>query len=216
MGKVTVKKINYRRVAIVVIIGIIILGLLIFGVIKLMSPKEKKQEQPVKVVDTLENYGYTLDDNETSYYNELFTQLKEELNKKEVDEEVYAKLISQLFVADFFNLDNKVTKNDIGGIQFVYKDYQDDFKKYATTGMYHHVENNLYGDRKQELPVVTNVEVTNVNKSSFKYFNNTDSSAYVIDVLITYEKDLGYQTSATLTLVHVENRLEVVKMTNAN
>lgn len=214
MEKVKVRKVNYRRVAIVVVVGLIILGLLIFGIVKVCSPKKKMEQKPIQVVDTLEEYGYTLDENETGYYKELFNLLKKELNEKEVNEEEYAKLVSQLFISDFFNLDNKITRNDVGGIQFVYKDYQEDFKKYATTGMYQSIENNLYGDRKQELPVVTNVEVTNLSKSSFQYLGKTDSDCYVVSVTITYEKDLGYQTNAELTLVHVENKLEVVKMEN--
>ena len=78
--------------------------------------------------------------------------------------------------------------------------------------MYKYVESNLYGERKQELPVVTNVEVTDLRSASYDYLDSTDEHAYFIDVEITYEKDLGHHTSYILTLVHRENKLEIVKL----
>ena len=44
------------------------------------------------------------------------------LNECDLKEEEYAKVISQLFVTDLFTLDNKLTSNDIGGLQFIYKE----------------------------------------------------------------------------------------------
>ena len=46
-----------------------------------------------------------------------------------VDEEKYATYISQMFLADFYTLNSALNKNDVGGVQFVYKDYQEDFLK---------------------------------------------------------------------------------------
>ena len=69
-----------------------------------------------------------------------------------------------MFIADFFNLDNKISKNDVGGKEFVYSNYQTDFEKFAMDSMYKSVENDVYGKRNQELPIVTKVEVTKVNK----------------------------------------------------
>ena len=210
MGKKKKRKLNYKRLLILVVV-LVFCGIGIFvGGQKLFS--SKKKQQPVKVVDHLEEYGYTLNDNETSYYKDLFQSLKEELNKDSVDEEVYARLISQLFCADFFNLDNKITNSDIGGTQFVYEDYQEDFEKYAKSTMYHSIESNIYGDRKQELPVVSNVEVVNLETGGFDYLEETDDNAYFLDLKITYQEDLGYQEDVSLVLVHVDQKLEIVEM----
>ena len=204
-------KLNYKRIAIVIVV-LLLFALAIFFGMKMLGSSKKVEPEPVKVVDSLESYGYTLDENETSYYKSLFQELKTVLNEEEVDEEAYAKLIVQLFCADFFNLDNKLSNNDIGGTQFVYESYRNDFLKYAREGIYHHVESNLYGERDQELPQVTNVEIINIESKPHDYLEETDENAYAIDVEITYKENLGYQETATFYLVHTNDKLEIVEL----
>lgn len=187
--------------------------IVIGGIIWVVKPfHTDKIEKKVKVEDSLEEYGYVLNENETAYYKELFKELKAELNKESVDEEAYATLVAKLFLADFFNLDNKITKNDIGGVQFVYSDYQNDFSKYAVEGMYHYVKSNIYKKRDQELPVVSSVEVSNLEQTSFDYKDGTDKEAYTLNYTITYEKDLGYQDEGTMTLIHHDKKLEIAAL----
>lgn len=194
-------------------IYIVILGLvlLIFLGSKLLFNNSNTTEK-VKVSDKIEEYGYVLNDNETKYYKKLFNSLKKELSNEKVNEEEYAKLIAQLFVTDFFNLDNKENKNDIGGTQFVYTDFQSDFEKLAKDSIYKSIENDMYSSREQELPIVANTEVITVEKISYEYLNNTDSEAYEITIEIEYKKDLEYQDKCTIILVHSNNKLEIVKM----
>ena len=136
------------------------------------------------------------------------------MSKDSVDEEKYATLETQIFISEFFTLSNKVNRSDVGGIQFVYKDYQESFTKLAMEGMYHYVENNIYGDRKQELPEVVNVDVINTEQKEYILSDDvTDEKAYYVDVTINYVKDLGYQQSATVVLIHNGKRLDIVKMT---
>lgn len=205
------KKINPKKVRKLMIVSLIIIVVIVGAVITVKKLTKKTPiEETVKVIDTVKDY--TLDDNETDYYKNLFNELKNTLNKENVDEEKYAKLVSQLFLSDFYNLDNKVNKNDVGGTQFVYKDFQSDFEKMARDTVYHSVENNLYGDRKQELPVVYSVDVLDIKQDSYDYLDKTDESAYYIDLIIKYEKDLGYQENVSLILVHNNDKLEIVKM----
>ena len=205
------KKINPKKVRKLMIVLLIIIVVIVGAVITVKKLTKKTPiEETVKVIDTVKDY--TLDDNETDYYKNLFNELKNTLNKENVDEEKYAKLVSQLFLSDFYNLDNKVNKNDVGGTQFVYKDFQSDFEKMARDTVYHSVENNLYGDRKQELPVVYSVDVLDIKQDSYDYLDKTDESAYYIDLIIKYEKDLGYQENVSLILVHNNDKLEIVKM----
>lgn len=193
---------------------VLIAGLILGGYILLKGkPKNKKVKKEVKVEEVIDDYGYELADNETDYYKGLFKNLKSVLNEKELIEEKYASLIAQLFLADFFNLDNKLSKNDVGGIQFVYSSFRNDFENLAKNGIYHYVENNIYGDRNQHLPVVKEVTVLNIRNATYTYLEENDENAYEIDLKISYEEDLGYQTSATLVLVHHEDRLEIIKMT---
>lgn len=186
---------------------------LIFGYYFLKPKSSKKAQSVIKIEEKIEDYGYELAENETDYYKSLFKNLKAVLSEKPIEEEKYASLVGQLFLADFFHLDNKLSKNDVGGLQFVYSDFRDDVEKYAKESVYHYVENNMYGDRKQALLVVTEVSVLKSEKVEISYLDTSDEEAYQIDFKIAYEEDMGYQTSATLYIVHHDNRLEIVKLT---
>lgn len=206
------KKRANRKIRVIISIVVIIV-LAIFVYLFLKPSKPKKVQNVVKIEETIENYGYELADNETNYYKELFKNLKTVLNDKPLNEEKYASLVSQLFLSDFFNLNNKQSKNDVGGLQFVYSDFRDDFEKLAKEGIYHYVESNIYGDRDQKLPIVKEISVLNVEQLEINYLDTSDKEAYRIDLKIIYEEELGYQAEATLYLVHHEDKLEIVKMT---
>lgn len=204
------RKINVKRVAILIILLVLIIVGSVLAIGKLTNKGTKTKE--VKEVASIEAYGYTLRDNATAYYKKLFKELEKTLNEKEVDEEKYAELVAQMFIADFFNLDNKINKNDVGGKQFVYADYQNDFERFAMDAMYKSVENDVYGERNQELPIVSNVEVTKVGNEAYTYGENTDEKAYIFNFVIEYKDDLEYQTEGSLTLIHNGNKIEVAAM----
>ena len=208
--KIKKRKINVKRVAILVILLLLIVIGIVLAVNKLTTKKTETKE--VKEVASIEAYGYTLKDNATKYYKKLFQELEKTLNADKIDEDKYSSLVAQMFIADFFNLDNKISKNDVGGKQFVYSNYQTDFEKSAMDSMYKSVESDVYGNRDQDLPVVTNVEVTKVGNEPYTYGENTDDNAYIYNFKIEYEDDLGYQTEGSLTLIHNGKKIEVASM----
>lgn len=200
---------NKKSLAFAILIALLIFSIITFAI---LNNKTKKEEvDDVKVVDKMEKYGYILEENETDYYKEKYEELKEVLNNDEVDFEKYARIVTQLFVSDLFTLSNKVSNRDIGGTQFVYKDYQSDFDKTEQSKLYSHVENNVYGDRTQELPTVSIVNITNLETNSFKY-GDTDYEGYKISVSIDYEKDLSYPTTCTLQLIKNSYKIEVASL----
>jgi len=205
--KVSKKKVTKFIIFLILIIGIV-LALIFF------LSKDSKKEEPIKVtsVDEIKGYDYTLNSNATKYYKSLFKELKEVLEAKDIDEAKYADLVTKLFVSDFYNLDNKINKNDIGGVQFIYKPFREDFTKLATDSIYKNVLNNMYEDRDQELPIVTNVSTEKKDNKEFKYGDKTDENAYNIGFEIEYQKDLEYQTAGTLILIHSDKKLEVAAL----
>lgn len=198
------RKLSVKKITIFMIILIIIISLiyLVLG--------EKKSEKKPKVIDEIN--GYVLSDVKSSYYKNLFNELKVELNKDEINEENYAILIAKLFITDFFSLHYSLNKNDIGGVQYVYEDFRTDFSLYAKNSIYNVVENNIYGDRKQELPIVSNIEINDISNDTFEYYEKKDDGAYVIKLKIIYEKDLDYQNEATIVLIHNNKKLEVAEL----
>ena len=93
-----------------------------------------------------------------------------------------------------------------------YEQYREDFEKGAKAGLYKYVESNVYGDRKQNLPIVKEITQANVETKSFQYNNTADSNAYYLTMNINYTKDLGYPTTVELVLIHNNDRLEVAKL----
>lgn len=210
MARSKKRRIKFGRIFLL----LLLIVLLVVGGIFAYDKVNKKTEpvKKVKEISSIKDYDYTLKENATSYFKKLFKELDNTLNEENVDEEKYMTLVAQMFVADFFNLDNKVSKSDVGGKQFVYKDYQNDFEKYAVDTMYKTVESNVYGNRNQELPIVTNVEVEKVKNEAYKYNDNKDDNAYVVNFKITYEKDLDYQTEGSLIIIHNGKKLEIASM----
>ena len=188
------KQIN-NIISIAIIVSLILLVILVGSVIVKLTSEVKA----TATIDTIENYHYILTDNDTDYFKKTFKELKQVL-KEEVNEEEYAKTISKLFIIDFYSLSTSVNKNDVGGVQFVKEDYRDTFIKIAKDSIYNSVENNIYGDRKQKLPTVTNVEVTNISK---------EKDDYIVTCSITYEENMGYASSVEINIIKRDNILEI-------
>lgn len=180
-----------------------------------------KQEEATapKVVDEIKNFNYVVNENDTKLFKTTFKELKEILNKKKVDNKKYAEVISKLFVIDFFNLNNKTSKNDVGGVQFVYSSYKTDFVDYARDGMYKQVENKIDNKKNQHLPEVTSVEVTKVEEvvpaNIFEHEdleNDTEADGYEVTITWKYKNGEGFQNKAVLTVVKDGDKLSIAKM----
>ena len=195
----------------VVIFLILALAFIIFiGVLILTNGK--KSENKVKVVDEIKEYGYVLENNKPKQYKQLFKELVKVLKADKVNEEEYAKLISQMFAVDFYDLNSKTSKNDIGGIIFISEKSRENFALKASDTVYKYVEINVSGDRKQELPEVTNSSVKEIKTEKLDKKNVKDDNAYVVTVNLEYKKDLDYPKKVVLKLLHNDKKLEIYEM----
>ena len=202
------KKSKLLKVLIVLllIIGVIVVAL--FG-IKLLTDKEPNE---VKILKEIKGYGYKLDENETDVYESEFDELENVLTQDEINYEDYAKQVAKLFIIDFYTLDNKLSKNDIGGIEFIKESMRDNFIEEARSTFYKYLE--VKSDKRtQNLPVVSEINEVLVEDTEFKYADKTiDENAYKVTVSWTYEEDLGYETETKMVLVNENNRLYIVEM----
>lgn len=199
-----------KNKGIVVIIIFIIIGIILFGYLGYRVKNDFFKGSERKKLDSIELYGYTLSKNDTDIYKTYFKELSKVLNEKTIDYNEYAKLISKLFVIDLYTLDNKLASTDIGGLEFLHNDLKDNFKENMGSTLYNFVESNIDGKRTQELPIVKDVEVSDVFETKYTY-NKTEYDAYIVSTNITYEKDLGYPSSMKLTIIKDNNILHIVK-----
>ena len=98
-----------------IIISVLLVVVIVIGVAKIFftSDTEKTETNVSSIISTITDYGYTLDDRDTEYMKEVFSELEAILEQSEVDYEAYAEALAKLFIIDFYTLDNKINKYDV-------------------------------------------------------------------------------------------------------
>jgi hypothetical protein len=200
-----------KKKAIVITFIIIVFIIVLATIIIKIWPSANNSDE-VKIINRIDGYGYILEDNKTALHKKYFDELTDVLNADQIDEEEYAKLVVKLFISDFYNLSNKITKNDIGGTQYVYSEARDNMILKAKDTIYKYVENNINNTRKQSLPVVSDIEITSIDQIDFEYGDKTDDKAYEIVATWSYKEDLGYQSDATIILIHEDQKLTIAEL----
>ena len=164
----------------------------------------------VKVIDSIVDFSYTLDERDTKLMKDNYQELKNILKEREIDYKEYAKVLAKLFVIDLFTMDNKINKYDVACLEYVYPDNLENFKTNVEDTIYKLMEDNTYGKRTEKLSIVNNVEITNEEESTFK-INEEEVPSYVVTLNWTYDKDLGYDKNATITMIKKDKKLYVVE-----
>ena len=200
------KKQDVRNIVLFVLVGLLIIGVIGFKVYNDFF----KDKAATKKLISLDLYGYVLRNNDPQLYKDNFKALEKTLNETPINYEEYAKGISKLFIIDVFNLNNKQSSTDIGGLEFLHKDLKDNFKDNMGATLYKNIENNLDGKRTQSLPEVSSILVSDVFETKYTY-NKVEYDAYIVTLNWEYKVDLGYATSMKITLIKDGNFLYIVK-----
>lgn len=198
-----------------IIIAVVILLVVILGIVLLNLPKKtQEKEEVVKVVNEVEKYGYELKETKSKRYKKMFEELKEILSEEKVDEEKYVSKLTEMFIYDFYTLDDKSAKTDVGGVDFVYKEAVSNFLVNAQDTYYKYVESDLYNNRNQQLPIVEQVTIDAVTQQPYAYKTMNDDNAYVVKTTWTYTKDefATYQNQAQLVFIHDGVKLSLVEL----
>lgn len=189
----------------------IVLGVVLFSYIGLTIYKDFfKKTNENNVIKNLDLYGYILKESDIDIYKEEFDNLSKILNQKDLDYDEYAKSISKLFIIDFYTLSNKISNTDIGGLEFIYPEYVDNFKLKAKDTMYKYIEVNYNGERDQILPEVSEVIIDSLNKSTYK-IKEEEFESFELNISWNYKEDLGYQKKCELTIIKNGNKLYIVE-----
>ena len=199
------KKYKILLTILIILIIIIVAAIIVFKVFQ-SSPTA----EPVKVVDSIDNFDYTLDDRDTELMKKTYNELKDILTASDIDYEKYAQALAKLFVIDLFTMDNKVNRYDVGSTEYVYPDSVENFKTNVEDTIYKTMENNSTGKRKQKLPEVSAIDESNVETSTFT-IGEDEYESYIVKLSWSYEKDLGYDKNATITLIPLNEKLYVVE-----
>lgn len=203
------KKINKVQKVIGFMVLLLIISMVVY-VVLILLPNKKTNMSP----DDTIKFGYTSYKRDTKLYKDTFDSLGKVLDKEPIDYEEYAKYLSELFIIDFYTLDNKNDKNDIGGIQFIYDDLKDNFILNASDTVYKYIK-NITSSKNRQLPVVSKINVSDISENTYK-IENTEYSSYIVTLDWSYEKDYGYETSTKITLIKKDNKLFIVEKVSNN
>lgn len=203
------KRVKKKAIILVLIPVVLIIAILVVNIKNMLA-----KPLTVEVVSSIDEYNYYLENTDSRIYKKYYKELESELEDQKIDEENYVSLLAKLFTIDFYTLNNKMTNQDIGGIQFVHESQKESFKTEATNNIYKYVKNNLTGKRKQELPEIKNATVEEVKQFSYENegANLEDNSAYQTKVKLEYVKDLDYPTEVNLTWIHEGMKLSLVEV----
>lgn len=207
----TKKKRKLKPFTIICIILLLITGIsfAIYHFVFSNTSEETPPPNVATVTNKIEGYEYTLDDRDTKIFQENFKKLKENLENEQINMDEYVESISKLFIIDLFTIDNKVSKYDIGGLDYLYDGAKESFRSKILDTIYKNVEDNSYKNRKQSLPIVENI--TNISKEQTSYkINETEYDAYFVTIAWDYQSDLGYDKNAKLTIIKEENKLSII------
>lgn len=217
MKKETKKKRKMKPIKKLLLL-LIVVAIIIGGFIGYQKFFKKDNTKKVKVVDSIknDNVDYVVNENDSKLFKKTFEELKKVLNAKEVDNKKYAETISKLFVIDFFTLSNKTSKNDVGGVQFVFDGYKTTFVEYARDGIYKQVLASDAGQINNSLPTVKSVKVNSVEEVSpagmFATPFAEDAVGYEVRLSWTYENDDSFQSEAVIVVAPDGEKLSLVKM----
>lgn len=204
---------NKKKKKIIIIVTISILLIVAAGVSAYFYFKPVGPTPEVKTVEVLDKiigYDYSLEDRDTALYKETFLELKELLEGEEKNDKTYAELLAKLFVIDLYTIDNKISKYDVGSLDFIYPEEKEKFQNKVIDTMYKLVEDNSTNTRRQDLPIVKNAEITKIEETKYKK-GTTNLNGYQVDIAMNYEKDLGYDKKITLTLVKEDEKMYIVQ-----
>lgn len=193
-----------KRISVIVIIVIV----LVVSVALYFLLSKGTSTKKTNVVEEISGYSYTLDDRDTIYMRTTFRELKSVLKDKNLNFEKYAEYLAKLYIIDLYTINNKSSKYDVGGFEYVHPDGVDNFKLQVGDTMYKYIGSDDLP--KKDLPEVTNVEITDIKEATYTY-NDKEYPAYTMNASWTYKKDLGYDTKASMTLMKDDKMLYVVE-----
>ncbi len=190
-----------------IIIGLLILIILIvaiyYGVVLLFLNGEKE----IKVLDSIDKYGYNLEDRDTKLFEEYYNNLKNLLENDDVNYDSYAKNLAAIFIIDLYTINNKISKYDVGGSDYILIDNRDNFNLKVSDTMYKYISEEDINN----LPEVNEINLGEVVETEY-ILGETTYEAYEIEVTWGYVKDLDYDTSGIVTMIISNDKLNVVEL----
>lgn len=196
------KKVDNIKKIVGISILILIVVIAIYALLIILPDKNKGDE--TKEVDKIK-YGYIQYNRDNRLYKDIFNELKSELEKETIDYKKYAEYISKLFIVDLYTLNNKNSKEDVGGVQYLKEEVKENFILNASNTMYKYI-----GIDDTTLPEVKSIELESVNESKY-IIDGSEYESYDVSLKWDYKKDLGYDKEGKIVVIKDGEQLYIVE-----
>lgn len=196
---------RFRVMLRIILVLIVLISIVL--VAYLFVPREA--ETVYKEIDKIEKYGYILEDRDSELMQDTFSKLKNVLAKDEIDYNLYAEYLSELFIIDLFTLENKNNKYDVGGKDYVLPEAEENFELNVEDTLYKYLESKDGNSRGGEYPQVTNISLTSIEETKYSY-NKEESDGYKLILEWDYDKDLDYPNKGEVIVMLKDEHLYVV------
>ena len=199
----------------VLIIFVIIVVIVLGGTFGYFYYKSHNKQQEIientpELVEEIDTFGYELEDRDTMIFKETFNEMKELLSSETIDYSKYAELLSKLYIIDLYTINNKVSKYDVGGSDYVYPSKRDNFELKVRDTLYKYVEDNSNNKRVQDLPEVKNIETESIEETKYK-IDDKEYNGFKINLNWDYTKEEEYDSSASISLIKDNELLYIVE-----
>ena len=198
-----------KKKIIIIIIALLVMLAVAGGLFWYFNKDQENPSQVVQNEDMIKEYGYTIKKRDSKLKKQKFKELKEILKEKDVDFDLYAKKLAEIFAVDVYDLNSKVNKYDIGGLEYVINDKKSEFKILLQDTLYSNIKDNVDSDRNQTLPIVTAANATDLDMGTYKY-QESEQESYDVKIKIDYKEDLGYDSNVLIKMIKKENKLFIV------
>lgn len=192
-----------------IMLSIIIVLIILFVLVLISLNFQTENKEPLyKVLDEINNYKYTLKDRDTNIMKDVFNNLKYTLSESEIDYELYAEYLSELFIIDLFTLNNKDNKYDVGGKEYVLPEVLDNYILNVEDTLYKYIV-DINSEDRDELPIVSGITKNKIEDTKYTY-NDIEYNGYIVSLSWEYEKDLEYPIEGLVTLIKKDDKLYIV------
>lgn len=192
-----------------IMLSIIIVLIILFVLVLISLNFQTENKEPLyKVLDEINNYKYTLKDRDTNIMKDVFNNLKDTLSESEIDYELYAEYLSELFIIDLFTLNNKDNKYDVGGKEYILPEVLDNYILNVEDTLYKYIV-DINSEDRDELPIVSGITKNKIEDTKYTY-NDIEYNGYIVSLSWEYEKDLEYPTEGLVTLIKKDDKLYIV------
>ena len=199
------KRRKKRRIRLIVtFIGLVLVFSLILSILVKIINKDDdiKKEMP--------NYGYKLRKNDPKIKEDLFNKLASLLSNNEIEYDLYAEYISELFIIDLYNIESKTNKYDITSADYVYPSAVENFKVNVKDTIYRYLEDKTI--RNSKLPEVKEIELVSIKEKKYNY-NSISYDGYEVSLKWSYREDLGYDKEGKVGIIKENNKLYIANYT---